>query len=84
MKCWLLANGAGMASRFTGWFSGSRLALVGVTGSVPCIRLPCCSMSMVTGWRLCAMRPLAKFCAETIVMALRKCAFVVIPCRFVP
>jgi len=83
-KCWLWAAVAGRAVRFTGRSSGGRLALVGVTGSVPCTRLPCCSMSMFTGWRLCAMRPFAKFCAETVVIALRKCAFVMIPCRFVP
>jgi hypothetical protein len=83
-KCWLFAAAVGKAARFTGRFTGCRLALVGVTGSVPCIRLPCRSMFSFTGWRLCAMRPFAKFCEETVVIAPRKCALVMIPCRFDP
>jgi hypothetical protein len=83
-KCWLFAAAVGKAPRFTGRFTGCRLAWVGVTGSLPCIRLPCRSMFSFTGWRLRAMRPFAKFCEETVVMAPRRCALVMIPWRFDP
>jgi hypothetical protein len=40
-KCRLIAAEDGTAAGFTGRFTSCRLAWVGVTGSVPCIRLAC-------------------------------------------
>jgi hypothetical protein len=76
-KCWPPAEAKPLAC-------SPKLARVGTTGRLPCTMLALRNMLSLTVRRLCAMRPAAKFCAETVVRALRRCSSVISLSRFEP